>query len=71
MRLSGTTNRVHVVHPRAEFEVTGLVIERKVHHIDRTGGAEFGRRRPEDTSVVIHNGETSEQLLGIIVSTEI
>ena len=66
-----TTYLVPVVHPRAEFEMTSLVIERKVHHIDRTGWPELGRRCPEYTSVMIHHGKTSEQLLGIIVSTEI
>ena len=50
--------------------MTGLVVERKVHHIDRAGRPELGRRRPEDTSVMIHHGQTSEQLLGVIVSTE-
>ena len=65
------TNLVPVVHPRAEFEMTGLVIEREVHHIDRTGGPELGWRRPEYTSVVVHHGQTSEQPLGVIVSTGI
>ena len=66
-----TTYLVPVVHPRAEFEMTGLVIEREVHHIDRTGGPELGWRRPEHTSVVVHHGQTSEQPLGVIVSTGI
>ena len=68
--LSKTTNLIPVVHPGAEFEMTGLVIEGKVHHIDRAGRPELGWRRPEDTSVMIHHGQTSEQPLGIIVSTE-
>ena len=69
-RVGETTNLVPVVHPGAEFEMTGLVVERKVHHIDRTGWPELGRRRPEHTSVMIHHGQTSEQPLGIVISTE-
>ena len=60
-----------IVHPRAEFEVTSLIIKRKVLNIDRAGRPELCRRRPENISSVINCRQTSEVGLRIIVSAEI
>jgi len=60
-----------IVHPRTEFEVTSLIIKRKVLNIDRAGRPELRRRRPENISGVINSRQTSEVGLGIIVSAAI
>ena len=59
-----------VVHPGAQLEVAGLVIEGEVHHVDWTSGPELGRRRPEHIARVLHYGQTSEVAFGIIVGTD-
>ena len=42
-----------VVHPGAQLEVAGLVVEGEVHHVDWTRGPELGRRGPEHVARVL------------------
>ena len=69
-RLASVAHLSPVVHPGAQLQVASLVVERKVHHIHRTGGAELGRRRPEHIPSVLHCGQASEIPLGVVVCTK-
>ena len=60
-----------IVHPRTEFEVACLIIERKVFNVDGTRRPELGGGRPKNVPLVVQGRQTTEVRLGIVISTEI
>ena len=56
-----------VVRPAAQFEDAGLVVEREVGDIHGARGAKLGRRRPEDTPVVVHHRLAVHVAAGVVV----
>ena len=56
--------------PAAEFEHARLIVEREECDVDGTCRTELGRRRPEHSTSVVDQSQTSHVLAGKVVGAE-
>lgn len=59
---------VTCIGPGAQFEKTGLYIQREIFNVNVTGGLVGGRRLPLHQAVVVHNGLRVQSQLVVTVS---